>query len=358
MPSAASLSASRSHRLKRALVYGITLFVLAAAASLTRNTTSAAQTVTLTGAGATFPQPIYEKWFAEYNRLHPEVRINYQGIGSGGGIRAIQERQVDFGASDAFLSDDELKSMSAKILHIPTVAGAVVVTYNLPGNPKLQLTPDILVDIFLGKITRWNDPRLAAINTGIRLPSLPISVVHRSDGSGTTHMFTTYLSAVSKEWATKVGADKSVAWPVEAAAGKGNPGVAAYVRQLPGAIGYVELAYAKQNNLPHAALRNAAGHFVTASVETIKAAMATANMPADFRATIVNAPGAGAYPIAGFTWLLIYEKQTDPVKGKALVDVIEWALKNGDAAAESLDYVPLPDSLQEKVLRALDNVQF
>ncbi|MBE3577986.1 MAG: phosphate ABC transporter substrate-binding protein PstS [Limnochordales bacterium] len=352
------LSVSGRRSLKVALASTIIGSVLATAASLTATTASAAQTVTLTGAGATFPQPIYEKWFAEYNRLHPEVRINYQGIGSGGGIRAIRGRQVDFGASDAFLTDAELKSMPAKILHIPTVAGAVVVIYNLPGNPKLQLTPDVLVDIFLGKITRWNDPRLAAINPGIKLPALPISVVHRSDGSGTTNIFTSYLSAVSPEWATKVGAGTSVNWPVEAAAGKGNPGVAAYVRQLPGAIGYVELAYAKQNNLPHAALQNAAGRFVTASLETTRAAMASANMPADFRTMIVNAPGPDAYPIAGFTWLLIYEKQTDPVKGKALVDVIKWALKNGDAAAESLDYVPLPDSLQEKVLQALDNVQF
>ncbi|MBE3584175.1 MAG: phosphate ABC transporter substrate-binding protein PstS [Limnochordaceae bacterium] len=319
----------------------------------------AAGEVTLTGAGATFPQPIYSKWFYEYNRIHPDIRINYQGIGSGGGIQQITQRTIDFGASDAPMTEEEM-AKAPGILHIPTVIGAVVPTYNLPGiRTTLHITGTVLADIYLGKITRWNDPRLTSLNPGVKLPNLPIAVVHRSDGSGTTNIFTSYLTAVSAEWAKKVGAGKSVDWPV-GRGGKGNPGVAALVGQTPGAIGYVELAYVHQNNLPYILVQNRNGKYVEPSVESTIAAAAGAinNMPADFRATIVNSPGDNVWPIAGFTWLLIYRDQKDPVKGKALVDFVKWALTQGDQMAEALDYAPLPDSVQNKVLQALDTIRF
>lgn len=355
---------AKQSRFQRWLALGIAIASLATVTVVANRAvvTGAAEQISLTGAGATFPQPLYEKWFAEYHRLYPNVKINYQGIGSGGGIRSITEKIVDFGASDAPLNDEQLAAAPGKLLHIPTVAGAVVVMYNLPGleNARLRLAPDVLADIFLGKINMWNHPRIAALNPGIKLPPLPISVVHRSDGSGTTNIFTSYLKAVSPEWAARVGAGTSVKWPVEAAAGKGNPGVAGQVKQIPGAIGYVELAYAHQNKLPFALLRNRAGKFVEATLETTKAALAgaAAEMPADFRIMIVNAPGEDAYPIAGFTWLLVYQKQSNPLKGKALVQVIEWALKNGDKMAEELDYVPLPDNVQQKVLATLRSIQY
>ncbi|MBE3577856.1 MAG: phosphate ABC transporter substrate-binding protein PstS [Limnochordales bacterium] len=316
--------------------------------------------VTLSGAGATFPQPLYEKWFAEYNRQNPSVRINYQGIGSGGGIRAITERNVDFGATDAPLTDEQLQAAPGRLLHIPTVAGAVAVVYNLPGVERLRLTPEVLADIFLGKITRWNDSRIATINPGVQLPDLPIAVVHRSDGSGTTNILTSYLSAVSSEWKEKVGAGPSITWPVEAAAGKGNPGVAGYVRQMQGAIGYTEYAYARQNNLACALIQNQAGNFVEPSLESTRAALAgmAEEMPADFRMMTVNSPAPDAYPIVGLTWLLVYQQQEDGEKGKALVDVLEWVLQHGDEIAESLDYVPLPGDLEAKVLERVRSIQY
>lgn len=316
--------------------------------------------VTLLGAGATFPQPLYEKWFAEYNTHNPSVKINYQGIGSGGGIRAISERNVDFGASDAPLTDQQLNAAPAELLHIPTVAGAVAVVYNLPGSERLRLTPDVLADIFLGKITRWNDSRITAANTDVQLPDLPVAVIHRSDGSGTTNIFTSYLAAISSEWKEKVGAGTSVTWPVEAAAGKGNPGVAGYVRQTQGAIGYVELAYALQNDLTYALIQNQAGNFIEPSVESTRAALAgfADQMPADFRMMTVDSAASDAYPIAGLTWLLVYKQQQNATKGKALVDVLQWVLKNGDQTAESLDYVPLPDNLEAKVLESVRSIEY
>jgi phosphate transport system substrate-binding protein len=300
----------------------------------------------LTGAGATFPYPIYSKWFSDYAK-QTGVKINYQSIGSGGGVRQLTEQTVDFGASDAPMSDDELaKAKGGAVLHIPTVLGAVVVTYNLPNVPAaLKLSGPVVADIFLGKITKWNDPRIAALNAGAKLPATDILVVHRSDGSGTTYIFSDYLSAVSPAWKAAPGKGKELKWPVGLGA-KGNEGVAGQIKQTPGAIGYVELAYAKQNNLAAASIQNAAGQFVAPSIESATAAAAGAaeKLPpnTDYRISIVNAPGAGAYPISSFTWLLVYKNQPDATKGKKLVDFLKWALHDGEQSAASLDYAPLP----------------
>jgi phosphate transport system substrate-binding protein len=307
---------------------------------------SSSQSVDLTGAGATFPYPLYSKWFSEYANS-TGVRINYQSIGSGGGIRQLSEQTVDFGATDSPMSDEELaKAKGGAILHIPTALGADVITYNLPGvTAALKFTPGVIADIFMGRIKKWNDSRLASLNTGVALPNQDILVVHRSEASGTTYIFTDYLSAASPAWKTAVGKGKEVKWPVGLGA-KGNEAVAGQVKQTPGAIGYVELAYAKQNNLPVAAIKNKAGEFVVASVTAVTAAAAGAAkaLPAntDYRISIVDAPGAGSYPISSFTWILVYQKQRDAVKGKKLVDFLNWALTDGEALAEPLDYAPLP----------------
>src|SRR5947207_3461689 len=279
----------------------------------------------INGAGATFPYPIYSKWFDEYAKVDPSVRFNYQSIGSGGGQKQIMAQTVDFGASDGPMSDDNLAKAPGKILHIPTVAGAVVVTYNLEGNPMLKLDGETSAAIFLGKIKQWNDPKLASLNPGVKLPDKEIVVVHRSDGSGTTFIFTDYLSKVSPEWKTKVGNNTSVNWPT-GIGGKGNEGVAGQVRQTPGALGYVELIYAIQNKMPYADLKNAAGEFVKPALESVTAALATAEIPDDFRFSMTNAPGKEAYPIAGATWLLVYQQQKDAAKGKKLVEFLKWSL--------------------------------
>ena len=291
----------------------------------------------INGAGATFPYPIYSKWFDSYAKIDPSVRFNYQSIGSGGGQKQILAQTVDFGASDGPMSDENLDKASGKILHIPTVAGAVVVTYNISGSPKLKLDGATLVDIFRGKITKWNDAKIAALNEGVTLPNQNIIVVHRSDGSGTSYIFTSYLSAVSYEWQQEVGANTSVKWP-SGLGGKGNEGVAGLVKQTPGAIGYVELIYAKQNKLAYADLKNADGKFVSASIESVTAALATARIPDDFRFKMVNAPGPVAYPISGATWLLIYQQQKDPAKGKKLVEFLKWALTDGEKLASEIGY--------------------
>ena len=317
--------------------------------------------VDLTGAGATFPYPLYSKWFSEY-AAKTGVRINYQSIGSGGGIRQLSEETVDFGASDGPMSDDELKrAKGGPILHIPTVLGADAVTYNLPGVASgLKLSPDVLADIFLGRITKWNDPRLAALNPGVRLPSTDMLVVHRSDGSGTTYIFTDYLTTVSNAWKAGPGKGKEVRWPVGLGA-KGNEGVAGQIKQTPGSIGYVELAYAKQNALSVAAIRNAAGEFVMPSVDAVTAAAAGAaqNLPAntDYRISIVNAPGQGAYPISSFTWILVYEKQKDPVKARKLADFLDWALTEGEKHAAPLDYAPLPESMAARLKEKIASIR-
>lgn len=314
-----------------------------AAALLALAPVAPAAAQSLTGAGATFPYPLYSKWFDVYKQK-TGVEINYQSIGSGAGIQQVRAGTVDFGASDAALPDAALKDMPRRVLHFPTVGGAVALAYDLPGfSGTLRLTPGTLADIYLGHITTWNDRRLAAVNPGVTLPAAPILPVHRSDGSGTTNIFTTYLSAVSTQWKELAGAATSVSWP-SGVGGKGNDGVAGVIRQTPGAIGYVELAYAKQNHLPMALLRNRAGKFVAPSLEGTTAAMAgaAAALTKDVRAPIVDSPAPDAYPIAGLTFLLVYQDAKDPARGRALADFIAWAMHDGQAYASGLDYAPLP----------------
>ena len=315
----------------------------------------------LTGAGATFPYPIYSKWFDAY-AAKTAVKINYQSIGSGGGVRQISEQTVDFGASDAPMTDEEMsKARGGAILHFPTVLGAVVMTYNVPGVTKsLRLTGDAIADIYLGRITKWDDAKLKALNPGVALPSTDIIVAHRSDGSGTTFIFTDYLTTVSPNWASGPSKGKDVKWPV-GLGGKGNEGVAGIVKQTPGAIGYVELAYVKQNRLPYAEVKNAAGEWVAPTIESVTAAAAGAAraLPptTDFRVSIVNAPGRVAYPISSFTWLLVYANQTDATKGKKLVDFLRWAFHEGEGLASSLDYAPLPANMVAMLDKRLTTVK-
>ena len=310
----------------------------------------------INGAGATFPYPIYSKWFDDYAKVDPSVRFNYQSIGSGGGQKQILAQTVDFGASDGPMSDENLSKAPGKILHLPTVAGAVVMTYNLPGNPALKLDGEMIADIFLGKIKKWNDSKIAASNPGAKLPENEIVVVHRSDGSGTTFIFTDYLSKVSAEWKQKAGNNTSVNWPA-GIGGKGNEGVSGQIKQTPGAIGYVELIYAIQNKMPYAEVKNAAGQFVKASIESVTAALGTANIPDDFRFSMTNAPGESAYPIAGATWLLVYEQQKDPAKGKKLIEFLKWAVTKGEGMAKDLNYAPLPNEVQQRVLKRIDEIK-
>jgi phosphate transport system substrate-binding protein len=328
----------------------------------TASSTSSAsgQSVDLTGAGATFPYPIYSKWFSDYAQK-TGVKINYQSIGSGGGIRQLSEETVDFGASDSPMSDAELASAKGgAILHFPTVLGADVITYNLPGvTTALKLTPAAIADIFSGRIKKWNDARIASLNASVSLPDQDILVVHRSDGSGTTYIFTDYLSTTVPSWKASVGRGKDVKWPVGLGA-KGNEGVSGQIKQTPGSIGYVELAYAKQNGLPIAAIRNKSGQFISASVEAVTAAAAGAakTLPAntDYRISIVDAPGAGSYPISSFTWILVYQNQRDPAKGKKLVDFLNWALTDGEKEAVTLDYAPLPANMAVTVKARLATI--
>ena len=319
------------------------------------STTVSAQMM-INGAGATFPYPIYSKWFDEYAKVDPSVRFNYQSIGSGGGIKQILAQTVDFGATDGPMSDDNLSKAPGKILHIPTVAGAVVLTYNLPGNPALKLDGDTITGIFLGQIKKWNDPKLTALNSGTQLPDQDIVVVHRSDGSGTTFIFTDYLSKVSAGWKQKVGNNTSVNWPT-GIGGKGNEGVSGQVKQTPGAIGYVELIYAIQNKMPYAEVKNSTGQFVKPTIDSVTAAIATAQIPDDFRFSMTNAPGKDVYPIAGATWLLVYEQQKDAAKGKKLVAFLKWAMKDGEKMAKDLDYASLPESVQQRVLKRIDEIK-
>jgi phosphate transport system substrate-binding protein len=312
--------------------------------------------MTINGAGATFPYPIYSKWFDEYAKVDPSVRFNYQSIGSGGGQKQILAQTVDFGASDAPMSDDNLAKAPGKLLHIPTVAGAVVLTYNLAANQALKLDGETIAGIFMGQIKKWNDPKIAALNAGVSLPDQEIVVVHRSDGSGTTYIFTDYLSKVSGDWKSKVGTNTSVNWPA-GLGGKGNEGVSGQVKQTPGALGYVELIYAIQNKMPYAEAKNSAGQFVKPNLEAVTAAMATANIPNDFRFSMTDAPGKDSYPIAGATWLLVYERQKDAVKGKKLVEFLKWALTKGEDMAKELDYAPLPPQLRDRVLKRVDEIK-
>src|SRR5580658_9286392 len=308
----------------------------------------------LNGAGATFPYPIYSKWFSEYNKLHPDVQINYQSIGSGGGIRQVLNGTVDFGASDVTMTDEQLKEAKGKILHIPTVLGAVVPAYNVSGvSGEIKFTPETLAGIFLGKIPNWNDPALAQVNPGVRFPNQPIIVIYRSEGSGTTFIFTDYLSKVSEDWAKSVGKGASVKWPV-GVGGKGSEGVTGQVRQLQGSIGYVELIYAVENKITYGSIQNAAGNFVKASLNGVTEAAASVKaMPADFRVSITNAPGKTAYPISSFTWLLIPAQASDPKKGKIMADFLEWMASDGQKMTTQLSYAPLPANVVEKVKAAI-----
>lgn len=314
---------------------------------------SVAQAQKLTGAGATFPYPIYSKWFSEYSAAHPGVEINYQSIGSGGGIRQVTAGLVDFGATDGPMTDEQIAGSKVKLVHIPLVLGAVVPIFNVPGVTDVKFSPAVLADIYLGKITMWNDPRIAADNSGVTLPSQKIIVVHRSDGSGTTYIFTDYLSKVSPDWANGPGKGASPSWPV-GVGGKGNEGVAGYVRQLPGAIGYVELIYALQNHISFGAIKNPAGNWVKGSIAGVtEAAASVKQMPADFRVSITNAPGANAYPISSFTWVLAPVKSADPAKGKVLVDLLSWIITSGESEAQGLSYAPLPKSVADKVIKVV-----
>lgn len=313
---------------------------------------------TLNGAGATFPYPMYSKWFNEYSKLHSDVQINYQSIGSGGGIRQVTAGTVDFGASDMPMTDKQLGDAKAKILNIPTVLGADVPAYNIPGvTGEVKFTPDALAGIFLGKISRWNDKALTSANPDINFPDKEIIVVHRSDGSGTTFIWTDYLSKVSPDWKTSVGADTSVKWPVGMGA-KGNEGVSGLIRQMSGSIGYVELIYAIQNKIPFGSVRNSAGNFVKASLESVTAAAASApKMPADFRVSITNAPGKEAYPVASFTWLLIPAQAKDANKGKILREFLDWMVNDGQQMTTSLAYAPLPQNVAAKVKETIKQVK-
>jgi phosphate transport system substrate-binding protein len=316
---------------------------------------------TLNGAGATFPYPIYSKWFSEYHNAHSDVQINYQPIGSGGGIRQLTEATVDFGASDMPMTDEQLQEaeskLQTKVLNLPTVLGAVVPVYNIPGvSAELKFTADVLAGIYLGKISNWNDKAIAAANPGVSFPNQEIVVVHRSDGSGTTFIWTDYLSKISPEWKSQVGSGTSVKWP-KGVGGKGNEGVAGTVRLLPGAIGYVELIYAVQNKIPFGSVRNSAGTFLKASLEGVTAAAASVpKMPADFRVSITNAPGKDAYPISSFTWMLIPVHSKDPAKGKILANFLNWMVSDGQSMTNALDYAPLPANVAAKVKAALKQV--
>ena len=314
---------------------------------------SAAQAQTITAAGATFPYPIYSKWFSEYSAAHPGVQINYQSIGSGGGIKQVCSGTVDFGASDMPMTDELLKSCGVKLVHIPTVLGADVPAYNVPGvSSDLRFSQSVIADIFLAKITNWNDPQIAKDNPGVHLPDQKIIVVHRSDGSGTTFIWTDFLSKVSKEWASGPGKGTAISWPT-GVGGKGNEGVAGYVRQLPGAIGYIELIYALQNHINFGLVQNADGKFVKASIDGVTAAAATAKIPPDYRVSITNAPGPDAYPVSSFTYLLIPTQPKNMANEKIMKDLFSWCIKSGESEVSTLSYAPLPESLQQKVLQTI-----
>jgi len=333
-----------------------------AAVVILSNLIFAQKVVLINGAGATFPYPLYSKWFYEYAKIDKTVNFNYQSIGSGGGIRQIFAQTVDFGASDAFLTEEQLKQAPGKILHIPTTAGAVVLIYNIPelkGKEPLKLTPEIISKIYLGKIKKWNDKLIQTENPNVTLPDKNIVVARRSDGSGTTFIFTDYLCEISAEWKNRVGKGTSVNWPV-GLGGKGNEGVAGIVKNTPYSIGYVEISYAIQNNLDYAIVKNKDGSYVKPTIESITAAIEdkAKNMPDDYRVSIVNAAGKNSYPISGFTWILVYQKQKDPVRGEKLVKFLKWALTDGQKYCAELHYAPLPKNLVDKVLKTIGTIEY
>src|SRR3989475_6296772 len=334
------------------------VYVAALALASCGGNTGTSSEVRLQGAGATFPNPLYQKWLSEYGKLNPNIKIDYQSIGSGGGIKQIQARTVDFGASDAPMTDAELKASPGELVHIPTVLGAVVITYNLSGVSKpLRFSPDVIADIFLGKIAKWNDARIKTDNAEANLPSADITVVHRAEASGTSFVFSDYLSKVSADWKQKVGTDKSPNWPV-GQGGKGNEGVTGQLKQQPNTIGYVELAYAVQNKLPVALIKNASDNFVEPSVDAVTAAAAAsaATTPDDLRVSITNANGATAYPISSYTYILAYKAQADATKGKALVDFLWWGIHNGEQFARDLQYAPLPDEIVKRAEAKINSI--
>jgi len=361
VPSAVCFLEKRKLRmrvLKRSL--GLVLVVLLAAGFVScSRTPSEGGTTNLNGAGATFPYPIYSKWFDDYHKTHPDIQINYQSIGSGGGIRQVLAGTVDFGATDGPMTDEQLAKSKAKILHFPTVLGAVVPTYNIQGvTQELRFTQKALADIFLGKITKWNDPGLTQANPGVNLPGDQIVVVHRSDGSGTSYVWTDFLSKASPEWKTKVGKGTAVNWPV-GLGGKGNEGVAGLIRQTPNSLGYVELIYAVQNKLPYGQVQNSSGSFVKADLASVTAAAAAAanDMPSDFRVSITNADGKGAYPVSSFTWLLVPTSIADSKKRQIIIDFLHWMLTDGQKQAAPLSYAPLPDAVVKKELKAISEIK-
>jgi phosphate transport system substrate-binding protein len=333
--------------------------VAAGGAVLLAAATLVAQTIQINGAGATFPAPIYSKWFSEYNKLHSNIQINYQPLGSGAGIRQLTNRTVFFGASDGPMTQDQLLAAPGKVLHVPTVLGAVVPMYNIPGfTGELKFSGPLLADIYLGKITKWNDPAILKLNPAAKLPATDITVVTRSEGSGTTYIWTDFLSKVAPEFKKTVGVNTSVKWPT-GVGGKGSEGLTGLVSQTPGTIGYVELIYALQNKLSYGSVQNSSGNFVTASIESVTAAAdaAASAMPADFRVSITNPPGKDAYPVASFTWLLVYENAQDKAQAKAMVDFMKWALSDGQKFARELGYAPLPKTIAEMALKSLDKVR-
>lgn len=323
--------------------------IILVAALLLGLTPAAVAATLINGAGATFPYPIYSKWFDLYHRAHPELQFNYQSIGSGGGIRQFQAQTVDFGASDSPMTDEQIKASPGKVVHIPTVLGAVVLAHNLPElTVPLNLSGPVVADIFLGTIRKWNDPKIAALNPGVTLPAKDILVTHRSDGSGTTFVFSDYLAKVSPVWLQKVGRGTSLNWPT-GLGGKGNEGVTGLIKQTPGAIGYIEKAYAVQNKLAMANIQNKSGDLVAPTTAAVTAAASGAAIPADFRVSITDAPGKGAYPIASFTYLLVADPAKDPVKGKAIVGFLKWAMTMGQTFAAPLHYAPLPSAVVQNV---------
>jgi phosphate transport system substrate-binding protein len=313
----------------------------------------------INGAGSSFDYPAFTKWFEAYSQVDSTVHFNYQSIGSGAGQQQLLKQTVNFGASDAPMSDANLAKAPGKILHIPVVAGGVAITYNLPDNPKLKLDSDTIANLYLGNITKWNDPKIAALNPSVNLPDLPVIPVHRSDGSGTSFIFTDYLSSVNPAWADTVGKGTSVKWPAGIGLGaKGSEGVSGQVRQLPGAVGYVELAYADKNKMPFADVKNASGNFISPAPDSVSAALATAAIPDDFRFSMVNAPGDKAYPIAGASWVLVYQQQNDSERGKKLVDFLKWAVTEGQKLSPALDYAPLPDNVQSRELDLIGTIKY
>jgi phosphate transport system substrate-binding protein len=335
------------------------MIATAAAIAVIAGATLFAQKVQINGGGATFPNPIYSKWFSEYNKINKNVEINYQSQGSGFGIRQLTAGTIFFGATDGPMTPEQLQAAPGKILHFPTVLGAVVPVYNIPGvSQELKFTGPLLADIFLGKITKWNDPQIAKLNAGVNLPGSDIVVVHRSEGSGTTYVWVDYLSKVSPEWKKRVGINTSVNWPA-GVGGKGNEGVAGLVTQTPGALGYVELVYALQNKISYGSVQNAAGEFIRATEQAVSRAAeeAASKMPEDFRVSITNAPGKGVYPIASFTWLLLYENPKDKAQAKIMVDFMKWALTDGQKFAPELGYAPLPKNVVDMELKALQKIK-